>query len=152
MCLHFEANFSGKLCTKFSATLHDVRCYFAQSLVVIRTKFCATSYRAQAISKGNCFDLISALHTNNCTDPDNILKSVASVIAPPLTDINSSLSSGCFPSTWKQTCVEPLHKDGDKAELTNYHPISLLPINSTICPFPTSHTPRRERHCSQASD
>ena len=80
----------------------------------------------KSISKDDYLDLISALHTNKCTDniPPGILKSVASVVAPPLT--NSSLSVGCFLPKWKQACVKSLHKGGDKAKLVNYHPISLL--------------------------
>ena len=71
------------------------------------------------------------------TGPDNIppdvLKSVAPVVAPPLTDIiNSSLSSGCFPEQWKCACVKPLHKGGSKSVLTNYRPISILPTCSKL--------------------
>ena len=35
-----------------------------------------------------------------------------------------------FPSLWKHAHVKPLHKGGDKLSLSNYRPISLLPILS----------------------
>ena len=91
----------------------------------------------QPISSEVCLELIASLQSGKATGPDNIppgiLKSVAPVVAPPLTDIiNSSLSSGCFPQQWKCASVRPLHKGGTKSVLTNYRPISILPTCSKL--------------------
>ena len=91
----------------------------------------------EPITSDDCLELIKSLRTNKATGPDNIppgiLKSVASVVAVPLTDIiNSSISSGCFPGKWKRACVKPLHKAGDKSMFSNYRPISLLPTCSKL--------------------
>ena len=91
----------------------------------------------KSISTEDCLELINTIPTNKSHGPDNIppaiLKSVGPVVAPPLTGIiNSSLSSGHFPTNWKQACVKPLHKGGDKSELINYRPISLLPTCSKL--------------------
>ena len=39
-----------------------------------------------------------------------------------------SLGSGSFPSEWKKRNVAPIHKKADKQCLSNYRPVSLLPI------------------------
>ena len=41
---------------------------------------------------------------------------------------NLSLSTKTFPPKWKQATVVPLFKGGDKSEVGNYRPISLLPL------------------------
>ena len=42
----------------------------------------------------------------------------------------SSIQSGSFPSSWKCALAKPLHKGGSRDELSNYRPISLLPVAS----------------------
>ncbi|KAL5270295.1 hypothetical protein ACHWQZ_G001139 [Mnemiopsis leidyi] len=46
--------------------------------------------------------------------------------------INSSFSSGIFPSALKSAKVIPIHKGGSKLEVSNYRPISLLGSFSKI--------------------
>ena len=43
-----------------------------------------------------------------------------------------SLTSGNFPSLWKFANVTPVHKKDAKCELTNYRPISILPVMSKV--------------------
>ena len=38
------------------------------------------------------------------------------------------LKEGWFPSNWKKANVTPIYKKGDKNILSNYRPISVLPI------------------------
>ena len=45
---YFDANFSGKLRTKFGATSYDVRGYFLRCSELLRTTFGATSYDVQS--------------------------------------------------------------------------------------------------------
>ena len=46
--------------------------------------------------------------------------------------INTSIVTGLFPNMWKYPHVIPFHKSGDKDDVSNYRPISLLPIISKI--------------------
>ncbi len=42
--------------------------------------------------------------------------------------VNTSLTTGVFPENWKHAIVIPLFKTGDPENVSNYRPISLLPI------------------------
>ena len=46
--------------------------------------------------------------------------------------INTSIVTHVFPHQWKHPHILPFHKNGDKDEVSNYRPISLLPILSKI--------------------
>jgi hypothetical protein len=64
---------------------------------------------------------------------DKILKASAPFIISPLTYIfNKVLSTGVFPDRLKYSEVQQLFKKGEKTEITNYRPISLLPSFSKI--------------------
>ena len=67
------------------------------------------------------------------TVPAKVLKFVRIIISPVLSEIiNDSFSQGIFPDSLKIAKVIPLFKDGLKSQLSNYRPISLLPLISKI--------------------
>ena len=77
---------------------------------------------------------LSNLNISKSTGLDNIgpkiLKLSANIIAPSLVYIiNKSITSGTFPSVWKEAKVKPLFKPGD---INNYRPISILPTVSKL--------------------
>ncbi|KAI8502449.1 hypothetical protein Bbelb_200370 [Branchiostoma belcheri] len=77
------------------------------------------------------------LNTSKAVGPDNIsahvLKGCAKTLAPSLTLLfNKSLSAGCVPSRWKDANVLPVHKKGDKENVANYRPVSLLSLVSKV--------------------
>ena len=58
---------------------------------------------------------------------DRMSKFTAASIAAPVTKLyNQSISSGCFPVTWKRLNIVPIPKSGDKASPENYRPVSIL--------------------------
>jgi hypothetical protein len=76
-------------------------------------------------------NIIKSLKTKNSFGYDGIstklLKISSCFISLPLTYIcNKSLSSGIFPDHLKYTVVKPLFKKGDRSNISNYRPISLL--------------------------
>jgi hypothetical protein len=77
------------------------------------------------------------LDPNKANGPDQIppgfLKECAQSLAKPLTIIfNRSLETGRVPSGWKKAKVCPIFKKGEKCDIKNYRPISLLNIVSKI--------------------
>uniref|UniRef100_A0A8C5QSP4 Reverse transcriptase domain-containing protein n=1 Tax=Leptobrachium leishanense TaxID=445787 RepID=A0A8C5QSP4_9ANUR len=65
--------------------------------------------------------------------PSMLLKISAPAIAKPVTTlINESLATGYIPKLWKTARVVPIHKSGDNTLVSNYRPISLLPVMSKI--------------------
>ena len=81
--------------------------------------------------------LLRQIKTTKATGSDGVpgmlLKICADIIAPSLTHIiNTSLATGCIPSSMKIANISPLHKGGDRLEPKNYRPVSLLPIVSKI--------------------
>ena len=62
-----------------------------------------------------------------------LLKLIADDISKCITlIINQSLHSGIFPDNLKIAKVTPIHKKGDSKLITNYRPISVLPVISKI--------------------
>ena len=58
-----------------------------------------------------------------------ILKDAFLVIPDQLSFVfNKSFTSGIYPAEWKRANVIPLYKGGDLTNVSNYRPISLLPL------------------------
>jgi hypothetical protein len=82
-------------------------------------------------------NIIHSLKAKNSSGYDGItskiLKVCASLISYPLTHIcNHSLLTGIFPNRLKVSIVRPLYKKGDKTNMSNYRPISLLTTFSKV--------------------
>ena len=76
------------------------------------------------LPKSSCgFDLL----TNRMLKKEK--KTFATLLTPL---INESLAAGIFPEVLKIAKVIPIHKKGDKRNMNNYRPISLLPVLSKI--------------------
>jgi hypothetical protein len=54
------------------------------------------------------------------------------VVVPLTRIINSSISSGEFPSMWKEALVTPILKKGDPTKKENYRPVSCLSVASKV--------------------
>ena len=58
-----------------------------------------------------------------------VLKDAFMVLVPQLVFMfNLSFSKGLFPDSWKRATIIPLYKGGVKTEVSNYRPVSLLPL------------------------
>lgn len=58
-----------------------------------------------------------------------LLKDSLEVLAPQLTHLyNCSITTSIFPDKWKTANVVLIHKGGNKNDVNNFRPISLLPI------------------------
>ena len=74
-------------------------------------------------SKAAGLDKISARLIRECAD----------LICIPIRDIfNQSVSQGIFPDDWKCAKVTPLFKQGDRDDLNNYRPISVISVMAKV--------------------
>lgn len=81
--------------------------------------------------------IIGGLKTNSAVGcdgvPTSLVKAARHVLVPVLCHVfNLCLRSGHFPLVFKKALVHPIHKGGDGGNLTNYRPISVLPVLSKI--------------------
>ena len=68
----------------------------------------------------------------DCIGP-RLLKIAPNVLTPSITYIiKKSIESGVFPCAWKNAKVNQIFKTGDKDNVNNYRPISILPTLSKI--------------------
>lgn len=84
-------------------------------------------------SPSEVFSCFSDLSNSRSLDADGIqirpIKYVLDIICPVLTHIyNLILSTGIFPKQMQTSRVVPVFKLGDKGELNNYRPISIIPV------------------------
>ena len=88
-------------------------------------------------TEDDVLDLLQNIDVSKASGQDQIsgrmLKDTATSIVTPVTKLfNKSISTGCFPTMWKQSNIVPIPKSGDKGNSTNYWPISLLPVLSKL--------------------
>ena len=88
-------------------------------------------------SKQEIEDIIQNLDSNKSPDAFGIstkyIKIINSDISNHLAAIfNLSFSSGVYPDALKMAIVTPIFKGGSKLEISNYRPVSILPIFSKI--------------------
>ena len=77
---------------------------------------------------------IQSKHSSGHDEISNtLLKNIIPNIVKPLTHIcNSSFQTGRFPDLYKIAKIIPVYKNGDKNNVNNYRPISLLTSISKI--------------------
>ena len=74
---------------------------------------------------------------NKATGPDGIPGKILKMCANELADVyrllfQASLDQGALPDDWKDACIVPLFKKGDRSKAENYRPVSLTSISSKL--------------------
>ena len=97
----------------------------------------SAAFSIPPIAEADVVGYLLKIDSNKSTGVDGIssrmLKLAASIIAPSITKlIKLSFSLNVFPSRWKTAKVTPIFKSGVPTDVTNYRPISVLPILSKI--------------------
>lgn len=88
-------------------------------------------------TEDSIFDLLVSLDTTKSVGSDGIsakmLKCTATSITSPLTTLcNLSISTGVFPTAWKEGRIVPVPKGTNKTSPSGYRPISILPVVSKV--------------------
>ena len=92
----------------------------------------APMFHLNTVLDDTIISVISSLDTNKAAGVDGIparfIKahpaSIGGLIACL---VNLSITSGIFPDLWKHAVVTPVQKSNENMEITNFHPISVLP-------------------------
>ena len=89
------------------------------------------------INADDVMKIINSLKLNTAIGLDNIgpkmIKDLKHVLSRPLADlINRSFKEGIFPKSMKAAIITPIFKEGDKENISNYRPISVLTTLSKI--------------------
>ena len=89
------------------------------------------------INLAEIYEIISVLNAKRAHGPDlisaNMVKLCGLPLCVPLKIIfENILETGIFPDQWKEANVTPVHKKNDKQIISNYRPISLLPILAKV--------------------
>ena len=97
----------------------------------------STTFQFEEIGNRTVLPYINNMKPSHCCGHDNIssntLKLIAIELSPSLTlIINQSLSTGIFPDSLKSAKVIPIYKKNEKIIMSNYRPISILPVLSKI--------------------
>jgi hypothetical protein len=120
-----------------NAILYDSKQSEDSLASTIAEKNISPLFQLDVVSNDEIIKIISSLKTTYSKGPDvlntYILKQIKHHLAIPLSHIfNLSFSSGIFPKHLKQSIVHPIFKSGDRLEIGNYRPISLVSAFSKI--------------------
>ena len=73
------------------------------------------------------------LDKSKATGLDRLIRECADLICKPISEIfNQSIIQGVFADDWKCARVTPLFKEGDRDDLNNYRPISVIPVVAKV--------------------
>ena len=104
-------------------------------LSYINVDVCSSLF-LKPITPQECFKIISSLKNSSCKNnsvPVMLWKRAKSCLVDPICFlINQSIENGIFPSSLKISHVAPIFKSGDRSDISNYRPISVLPILSKV--------------------
>ena len=95
------------------------------------------SIQSITFSEPDVIKIIRAFDVNKAHAHDNIsvrmIKLCTNSLAHPLSLIfRNSMAAGTFATQWKKANIVSVHKKNDKQIVSNYQPVSLLPICSKI--------------------
>ncbi len=96
-----------------------------------------SEWSLECVNEQTIINIIKSLKNKNSSGYDclsnRMLKHEPHAFARLIVDlINESITSGNFPDCLKTAKVIPIYKKGDRTNLNNYRPISLLPVLSKV--------------------
>ena len=97
----------------------------------------ACGFRVDGVSLAELRAVVHSMKRSGACGPDGICIRILllcfETIGPVLLHIvNTCLTSCDFPDTWKHSLVHPIYKSGDPTVISNYRPISIVPIMAKI--------------------
>ena len=121
----------------YSKTQESVNETESQPILEIPVHCNGQYFRPSPVSVDTLILTIKQLNETNAVGIDDIAYRFV-IDSLPVTSfyltvcVNTSIATGDYPSVWRHALVTPTFKSGDPDEITNYRPISILPILSKI--------------------
>ena len=117
-----------KLNTHFVSTVEEmVKQKSNGSVCNLKIKQGPNSIFIYPVTEEEVISLTKSLKGKPTAGDDDIPENLVKLIKGPLAHIyNLSLNSGVFPDIWKTTKVTSLYKKGDKYDMKNYRPLSII--------------------------
>ena len=133
---------NGEYITNFKAKADIFNTYFSNQCTLLNTssvipnvQVLPLNHRISTlhVTEDVILKHIRNLDTNKSHGIDNISAKMLkicdiSIVKPLKIIFNNSLNEGVFPNLWKKANITPIHKKGDKNDVKNYRPISVLPL------------------------
>lgn len=118
---------------------HFSSVYTGNLIVPIPVRSCNTIDNIQlfTFTESCILKKINKLDTSKAAGPDGIppllIKTCGTKLVKPLALIfNRSIRDGVFPTEWKKARIAPIYKKGDRSNIINYRPISILSTFSKL--------------------
>ena len=94
-------------------------------------------FSMKEVSEPEVFRILSALKSSTAKDAfgldSSFLKNHRESFMGPITKlVNTSIRDAVFPQAWKSAIITPIFKSGDATEVSNYRPVSILPVVSKV--------------------
>ena len=132
---------NGNTITDFKVKASTFNSYFSSQCSILPSgsilpesvPLCLSSFSSFSLNEADLLSLVRSLDVNKSHGHDGVsirmLKLCDDSIVKPLMIIfNNCLNAGVFPLCWKKANITPILKKGDKSIVSNYRPISVLPI------------------------
>ena len=89
------------------------------------------------VPESKVLEILSSLKSSKAKDSygidSNFLRKHQESLSEPITKmVNASVREAVFPQAWKSAIVTPIFKSGSVNDVSNYRPISILPIVSKV--------------------
>ena len=143
-----KAKVAGKFCSFFATSGSALQTkapnifdktwkFFKSNNLISKLNPNVNTFKFKVIHIKEVLAVLKSLKTSKSAGPDNLharlLKDGSEQIAAPLCFLaNQSLQNGLFPNSEKCARVIPIYKSGEKSNLDNYRPISVLNVLSKV--------------------
>jgi len=127
----FNAYFTGII----EDMLAQVNSYNPQQYANFQIKNCSETMFIAPVTETEVEKIVKGLKSKSAVGFDEIpitlVKQCLRYFIKPLVHVyNISLQTGIFPDMMKKAKIKPLFKNGDRQDIKNYRPISILPVFS----------------------
>lgn len=90
-----------------------------------------------SVTETEIINIIKSMDEKKCNSPDNIpsifyFKTMREIANPLKILFNKSFNTRIFPDKWKESFITPIHKSGDRDNIINYRPISIISTAAKI--------------------